>query len=145
MGPLVVLVLLGLHLWRDPAPMSELHLVLSVGLFGGVIDSVLGFLGVLQFHDSVLATWLCPAWLVAIWMIFSSTLRNSLGWLAGRYWIAAVLGGIFGPVSYYAGQKFGSLGLGGNVQFAVATLSVLWAVLMPVLVWWASVQTGETQ
>ena len=52
-------------------------------------------------------------------MIFATTLRSSLSWLAGRYWIAAVLGGIFGPVSYYARQEFGSLSLGLNLRVTV--------------------------
>ena len=73
------------------------------------------------------------------------TLQSSLSWLAGRYWIAAVLGGIFGPVSYYAGQEFGSLSLGLKLRMAVATLPVFWAVLMTLLVWWAAVQTGKGQ
>jgi hypothetical protein len=145
LGPVVVFFLLGLHLWQEPRSGRAHRIIFWVGMLGAMVDSALGYLGILIFRDSLIASWLCPPWLIAVWMIFATTLQSSLGWLAGRYWTAAVLGGIFGPVSYYAGQKFGSLGLGGNVQLAVATLSVLWAVLMPVLVWWASVQTGERQ
>lgn len=52
---------------------------------------------------------------------------------------------IFEPVSYCAGQELGSLNLGCHLRVAVATLSVHWAVLMPLLVWWAAMQTGEGQ
>jgi hypothetical protein len=143
LGPLVMVLLLAFHLRQVPDKSAALRVVLQVGLLGTIVDSGLGYLGVLQFRDSLITSWLCPPWLIAMWMIFATTLRSSLGWLAGRYWAAAVLGGIFGPVSYCAGREFGSLSLGGNVWLAVAALSALWAVLMPFLVWWASVQTGK--
>ena len=76
---------------------------------GAIVDSVLGYLGILLFRDSLIASWLCPPWLIALWLIFATTFQSSLSWLAGRYWIAAVSGGIFGPVSYYAGQALGAL------------------------------------
>ena len=76
---------------------------------GAIVDNVLGYLGILIFRDSLIASWLCPPWLIALWMIFATTFQSSLSWRAGRYWIAAVSGGIFGPVSYYAGQALGAL------------------------------------
>jgi hypothetical protein len=145
LGPLVVLVLLAVHLRPDPAPKTASRIVLSVGLLGFVIDSTLGYAGILRFQDSVIATWLCPLWLMAIWMIFATTLRHSLGWLAGRYAMAALLGAVFGPISYYAGQSLGAVRLGGNVSVALGVLAALWALLMPGLVWWAAVQTGKGQ
>ena len=76
---------------------------------GAIVDSVLGYLGILIFRDSLIASWLCPPWLIALWMIFATTFQSSLSWRAGRYWIAAVSGGIFVPVSYYAGQALDAL------------------------------------
>ena len=143
LGPVVVFFLLGLHLWQMPNSLNALCTILWVGLLGCIVDSALGYAGVLVFRDSLIASWLCPPWLIAVWMIFATTLRSSLSWLVGRYSIAAVLGGIFGPLSYYAGQEFGSLSLGLNVGVAVTILSVLWAILMPLLVWWAAMQTGK--
>ncbi|MDP1947214.1 MAG: DUF2878 domain-containing protein [Nitrospirota bacterium] len=141
LGPLVVALLLGIHLWQTPHPGNALRLILRVGLLGATIDSVLGYLGILVFRDSLMAHWLCPPWLMALWMIFVTTLQSSLSWLAGHYWIAALLGGLFEPVSYYAGQELGSLSLGNPVLVTLATLSILWALLLPGLVWWAAKQT----
>lgn len=89
---------------------------------GAIVDSVLGYLGILLFRDSLIASWLCPPWLIALWLIFATTFQSSLSWLAGRYWIAAVSGGIFGPVSYYAGQALGAL-TGGVADGAPAPWS----------------------
>lgn len=75
--------------------------------------------GILIFRDNLIASWLCPPWLIALWMIFATTFQSSLSWYAGRYWIAAVSGGIFGPVSYYAGQALGAL-TGGVADGALA-------------------------
>lgn len=143
LGPLTVSFLLGMHLWQIPHAWHAVRFILGVGLLGATIDSVLGYLGILVFRDSLIAPWLCPPWLIALWVIFATTLQSSLSWLARRYWIAVFLGGLFGPVSYYAGQELGSLSLGNNVQVTLVTLSVLWALLMPCLARWAAKQTRE--
>lgn len=137
LGPLVVLALVALHLCNAADRWATLRLVLLVGTVGTLIDSLLGHLGILQFRDNLFAGWLCPPWLIALWLIFSTTLQRSLSWLAGRPWTAALLGGVFGPVSYYAGQALGALNLMDNFPVAVTTLSVIWAALFPFLLWWA--------
>ncbi len=53
-------------------------------------------------------------------------------WLRGRHALAAVLGAVAGPASYFAGQKLGA------IQFveptaALTSLAIGWAVIMPVL------------
>lgn len=138
LGPLAVLLLLALHLWFAADRRASLRIVLLVGIVGVLIDSTLGYLGILRFRDSLFGGWFCPPWLIALWLIFATTLQSSLGWLAARPLAAAVLGGLFGPVSYYAGQALGALNVMDNLPVAVTTLSVIWAVLFPPLLWWAA-------
>jgi hypothetical protein len=132
-----VLLLLAIHLWLATDRRAALRIVLVVGIIGVAIDSTLGYVGTLQFRESLFVRWFCPPWLIALWLIFATTLRSSLGWLEGRPLMAAVLGGLFGPVSYYAGQALGAFNLSDNLFVAVTTLSIIWAVLFPLLLWWA--------
>lgn len=134
LGPVVVLFLLVLHLCHAVNRWKALCLVLMVGTVGTVIDSTLGYVGVLQFRDSPIAGWLCPPWLIALWLIVLTTLQQSLSWLAERPWIAALLGGVFGPISYYGSVALGALMFGSHGLLNVAILSLLWAALLPLLI-----------
>ncbi len=68
-------------------------------------------------------------------MAFATTLKSSLGWLEGRYAAAAVAGGIFGPLSYYGGHAVGALRVRGDLVDGLLVLTVLWAILLPGLLW----------
>jgi hypothetical protein len=137
LGPVVVSVLLAIHLWNVADQWATARLLLTVGLIGFVVDSLLGYAGLLLYRDSPLALWLCPPWLLALWLIFATTLQHSLNWLVGRYGLAAFLGAVFGPVSYYAGQQLGALQLGGSVPVTVSVLAAVWATLLPLLLLWS--------
>ena len=50
---------------------------------------------------------LAPYWIVALWMLFATTLNVTFRWLQPRPALAAALGAVFGPVSYIAGAAVG--------------------------------------
>lgn len=137
LGPVVVSMLLAIHIRNVPDRWAAFCLVLVVALIGFVVDSLLGYVGLLLYRDSLLVLWLCPPWLLALWLIFATTLQHSLSWLVGRYGLAALLGAVFGPVSYYAGQQLGALQLGGSVPVTVSILAAVWATLLPLLLLWS--------
>jgi hypothetical protein len=56
-----------------------------------------------------------------------------MSWLKGRLTLAAVMGAICGPMSYYAGSKLGGIVFESPLA-AMIVLSVGWAVIMPVVV-----------
>ena len=133
LGPLVVLGLVALHLRLVPDARRELRLLLSAAALGYSVDTVQTLVGVIAFGAASPVWWLPPLWLVGLWLIFGTTLNVSFQWLAGRYGVAAVLGAISGPLSYYAGVRLGAAEFPHPV-FSVVMLAVVWAVLMPVLV-----------
>jgi hypothetical protein len=137
LGPFVAVPIIGAHLWQAPDRVMAFRRVLFVGCLGTVIDSALGFLGLLQFQETVTPVWFCPPWLIALWTIFATTLRSSLAWLADRLRLAALLGGIFGPISYYAGQELGAFRLDGSLLLALLVFAPVWAALLPLLLWWS--------
>ena len=137
-GPLLVACLVCVNVWSSADPRVTTRIVIVVGLFGTLLDSALSFAGFLLFVENPFAPWLCPPWLIALWCLLATTLNGSLRWLAGRNWSAALVGGIFGPLSYYAGQQLGALRLGRNETLSLLLLSILWAVVLPLLLRWAS-------
>ena len=133
-GLLIGLTVLLVHGWHAADHGATIRFVLTIGLFGVVIDSALGCVGVLVFRDGLIAAWLCPPWLAMLWLIFSTTLRSSLAWLVDRTASAALLGSIFGPLSYYGGHALGALQLGGQHTTSLLVLGIVWALLLPCFV-----------
>ena len=134
-GPLVAAVLLALQLPFKPQPLRETLLVAVVGVFGWAIDTGQAAMGVFSFGTSSPAPWFCPLWLVAVWMIFASTLTGSMRWLSGRYALSAVFGAVGGPLSYYYGLRLGAIEFNSNYVLTLVTLAVVWAAVMPALIW----------
>ena len=133
-GSVLVLGLVSVNISLSVNPRATVRTVVVVALFGTLLDSVLSAAGILRFADNPFAPWFCPPWLVAIWCLFATTLNSSLEWLVGRDCLTALVGGIFGPLSYAAGQAMGALSLGPSTLVAVTVLAALWSMLLPVLV-----------
>ena len=89
--------------------MKLIGLALAIGL---VWDSALASLGWIRFTSGTLVEGAAPPWILGLWALFATTLNRSLAWLHGRYALAAVLGAIAGPLSYWAGARLGALELG---------------------------------
>jgi hypothetical protein len=78
-----------------------------------------------------------PYWILAMWALFSTTLNLSMGWLKNSLVLASVMGAIFGPLSYVAGQRLGAIVLVDFVS-SMVMLAIIWALVMPILVFAAS-------
>lgn len=76
---------------------------------------------------------LAPAWILALWALFATTLRDPLRWLHGRPVLAALLGGVGGALSYASAARLGACEF-PDAGRALAVLAVGWGVIAPVLV-----------
>jgi hypothetical protein len=132
LGPVVFVAVLLLHLRQAERPEFEVGLVIACGIIGTWFDSFLVATGWVGYPSGQLSPYLAPYWIITMWMLFATTLNRSLGWLRGRYALAAVLGAVAGPASYIAGQKLGGI-VFYNSSMALGVLAIGWAVLMPVL------------
>lgn len=127
---------IGLNLWWfSEDRLSDLRLLAVVALIGFCVDTVNLRMGVFSLTGAPRFPYLCPVWLVALWAVFGTALRGSLGWLAGRYGLSALLGAVGGPLSYVSGARLGAVTLNPSRSFSVAALAVAWAVVTPLLVW----------
>jgi hypothetical protein len=136
-GPIFVGFLALLHLILLPMRMVQLRLIFFAALLGTVSDGLLIQLNVFNFTGSALPAWLSPLWLTAMWINFALTLRISMSWLLGRYWLGAVLGAAGGPVAYYSGVRLGAIEFQASLTISFLSLALVWAAALPLLLYWA--------
>ncbi|HPB74378.1 MAG TPA: DUF2878 domain-containing protein [Chromatiaceae bacterium] len=77
---------------------------------------------------SSLASVLPPAWMLALWANFATTLNLSLAGLQTRPGLAAVLGLVGGPLAYWGGAGLGAMTFVAPLP-ALITLALGWALL----------------
>jgi hypothetical protein len=137
LGTLSALLIVGWHLGQAVMPRRELALLLMAGAIGAAWDSLLVYAGLLQYPSGTLIAGTAPHWIVAMWLLFATTLNVSLRWLRGRPLLAGVLGAAAGPGAYYAGWKLGGVQI-PELASAMLVLGGGWALLLPLLVSLAS-------
>jgi hypothetical protein len=130
-GPAAVAVLVGLHVANTPRRARELRRLAAVGAFGAALESAAIAAGLYGYAGGWPVWWLAPAWIVALWILLGATFESSLGWLAGRPWLAALFGAIGSPLSFSAGVRMGAAGFVAPPPVALAALAVLWAAAFP--------------
>jgi len=136
LGVVVVALVVAYHLKQCVAPGRELRLLLIMGVMGAVWDGMLVRFGFLDYPSGLLVPWLAPVWIIAMWVGFATILNVSLGWLKGRWGLAVVLGGLAGPLAYYAGYRLGGVTF-PDFFVAMVVLAGGWSFLMPVSLWLA--------
>ena len=130
LGPLAVLVAVAIHLKLAHEPHRELMLVVLTGAIGMAWDSVLVAAGWLVYPTGTFVSGLAPYWILAMWMLFATTLNVAFRWLHTRLALAAMMGAVFGPLSYLAGSAAGAVELVQPTP-ALVSLGAAWALLMP--------------
>jgi hypothetical protein len=131
-GPAVVACVVMLHLFMSKQPAQEFALIAAAGTLGAIWDSVLVASGWIVYPSGTFVSGLAPYWIVAMWMLFATTLNVSLRWLRHRTLLAVIVGAVSGPMAFLAGS-----GLGGltflEPQAALIALALGWAVILPLL------------
>mgnify|MGYP001819991155 CR=1 FL=1 len=132
LGPLVFVAVLAWHLRIARRPDLEAGLVLACGILGTWFDSLLVATGWVTYPAGQFSSVMAPYWIITMWMLFATTLNSSMGWLRGRYLLAAILGAFAGPSSYYAGHRLGGIEF-LDPEPALLMLGIGWALMMPLL------------
>ena len=122
--------------YMSTSPRREAALAVAALLVGICVDSVLQASGFITFHGASLGP-LSPFWLWMLWALFGLTLDASMAFLKRRHLaLSALLGGVFGPLSYLAGAKVGAAEL-VSMPLNFAVLAGAWVIALPLLVWLA--------
>jgi hypothetical protein len=79
------------------------------------------------------ATW-APAWIVGLWFAFGGVLDTTRRALGDHVVVkSAVLGLVFGPLSYLAGARLGALTLPEPAWPSLLLIAAVWAMILPTL------------
>jgi len=139
LGAPVVTILLVLHLVTRATRSTRriLMIVLVSVLFGFCFDSLLILIGVYTPARWVLPAPFATIWLMVLWANFALIVDVPLGRLQDHLVLAAVFGGIFGPVAYLGGQRFGAIQIAEPAAFNIVVLTVAWALGLAALMFLA--------
>jgi hypothetical protein len=127
LGPAVVALVVAVDLAWTGRRAHEVKTVLATGVLGSAADLLLVRAGLFAFRGGGY-----PLWMAALWLNFGTVLNVSLRWLQGRWWLAAALGAVAGPLVYLGGARLGATDLqpgtliAAAAQFAVAVPALLW-------------------
>lgn len=133
--------LLVWHMAAERQRVSPWRWTLPVAGVGVLMDTVLGALGVIEFHSTPWPAWIAPPWLIAVWVVFAGAAPALMGWLRGRVWIAGALGMVGGPLAYTGGAALGAATL-PDPGMAVGVLAVAWAIFTAAVVTWMPGRDG---
>ncbi len=149
LGPAAVAAIVLVHLMLVSGWRRELGYVLGVGALGAVLDSGLSALGATLYPTSsgvwselLPGAWpeaLAPPWIISLWIAFATLPRLWLAWLRKRgAAMAALLGAIGGPLSYFAGTRLGAVAAADPAWWTWIALSLEYAIVTPLLFKWAA-------
>lgn len=110
---------------------SELLVIVAVAAVGWCSDFLLIESGVVLLPD---AGWGPPLWLLALWVLFASTLRHCMLWLNKSYLLTAVLGAVCGPLNYFAGAELAGGAIAQPHLLSTVLLMLTWLAVLPLLV-----------
>lgn len=137
LGLIVVCLVVALHLKSSDKPRHEWQLLMLAVVSGLVFDTLLVSGGLVRYPSGMLFPGMAPYWILAMWALFSTTLNVSMAWLKNSLPLASVMGAIFGPLSYLAGQRLGAIEL-LDTRASMIALAVIWAFVMPLLIYAAN-------
>ena len=116
-------------------PLSKLEFVKAFILFliGICADTIASNLGLIHFNLKA-TDYFIPAWMLSLWLLFIPTIFILKKPLGNRLWLAALIGGILGPISYKSGEYFDVLSF--NNFTVIFIYSVFWAIYLPSSIAW---------
>jgi hypothetical protein len=141
-GAAAALGLVAAHVALARRRTDEAALVMAAGAVGLVLDTLHAAAGIVVYRPGVHPSWLCPPWIVALWMQLATMLRFCLRWLRGRYALASLLGAAGGPLAFRAGEALGAARIGEPRLRSFLALALSWAVATPLLLRWADRRAG---
>lgn len=131
-GTSTVALAVAVHLYLVKTARAELALIGAVALIGTAWDSIIVSTGLMSYPSGTFAEGLAPHWIIAMWVNFAITLNVSMNWLKGRPLVAAVFGGIGGPLAYLTGYKLGGVAI-PDLWLALGIQGLGWAIILPLL------------
>ena len=132
-GTAVIGIAVAVHLLRSGQPRDELRLLALAAAIGFLWESLLVSAGIVQYGTSAVIAGIAPYWIVAMWVLFATTLNVGMRWLRKSLLLAVAFGAIGGPMSFLAGEKIGAVSF-ADTSTALFAIGLGWAIFLPLLV-----------
>jgi hypothetical protein len=136
LGMIIALGIVIYHVVAQVDSINELKLVLVAVVIGLFWETWVLSSSILLYPSHPEASFWAPYWLIMMWALFATTINLSMGWLKGRWLLAMLMGAIFGPLAFVAGEKLGAV-VFLDSTLSMITLAIGWGLLMPLLLWLA--------
>lgn len=133
LGTLAVGVVVALHLLRTPDVRPEIFVLSAAAIIGLLWESVLVYFGLLEYRSGYLVPGMAPYWIVAMWVLFATTLNVGMRWMRKSTLVAALAGAIGGPLAFFAGERAGAVAF-TDPQLSLVAIALGWTILLPALV-----------
>lgn len=136
LGVIIALAIIVFHVSSQANSHNELKLMLVSIFIGFLWETGVLNLNILHYPSHTETSFWAPHWLIVMWALFATTINISMGWLKGRWVLALLMGAIFGPLAFVAGEKLGAV-VFLNSTLSMITLAIGWGLLLPLLLWLA--------
>lgn len=131
LGLYVGLTYIIAHFILSKYRMRDLKIMLIIAMIGIILDITLTQVNILSFPNTANNSLPIPAWLMALWFVFSLMVPYSLYWLGKNLKIAAIAGAIGGSFSYFLGHQLGALQLAEPVIVSAGVYFIKWGIIFP--------------
>jgi hypothetical protein len=131
LGPAGLMLFIISHYYLAETAIADYLLAAMAILIGLIIETAFFRAGLLVYTHSDPANQFAPAWILVLWANFALTMNGCLKWLQKRLLLAAVLGAIGGPLTYFAGIKLGAATAGTSMPIILLVIAVTYALITP--------------
>lgn len=142
-GSAVALLLLAVHFFLVDDRSQHFLLGVVAAVLGLLVETTVLSAGVYRFATEGAAPPLPPFWIMLMWVQFSALIPFCLSWMSERYWLAAALGLVGGPLAFLAGERLGAVTFLPPRLPHYLLLGACWAVATPALVFAADWLFGK--
>lgn len=126
-------VLLALLFADAPRRIHRLATWLLASLAAWTSDAGVRALGGVEYADHS-PRWLpSPLWMLALWLNFTVMAGPILGFLRGRFALAAAIGAVGGPLAYAGAAALGAVSI-SSTPAVMSVVAIQFAVMVPLLI-----------
>lgn len=131
LGVWVGLVYLVIHFILVEDRLRDVSVLLALGIFGIILDTLNTWLNVVSFPDDNTVALFLPYWLMVLWFVFSLMVPHSLYWLEKNMPIAFIAGAIGGSASYLLGHELGAITFSQPTTISFIIYFIEWGIFFP--------------
>lgn len=117
--------------WLQPKLSSYSSLAIKSLLVGTIAELILCYSGI-ALNKTGEALFFPPLWLLGLWLAFASLLPYCLKGLHQKLAVAAIVGAVFGPLSYNAGSNWGAMHIQSDI-WGLSIIGLIWGISFPFL------------